>query len=223
MNAAKFPAMPLLERSEPDIQETSTGTLGDVLYARPRKLVPETEWVALVRRIAVRDQRALHALYERTHRMVFTLAVRITGNRETAEEVTLDVFHEAWRRAATYDAANGTVIGWIMNQARSRAIDRLRLEQRKKRVNDQPDDILPALQQHDPHDTFERKEAGNVLRTALDALTPEEKQVIEAAFFSGLTYAEVAAKLDQPLGTVKTRIRSGLGKLRKLLAGDIEP
>jgi RNA polymerase sigma-70 factor (ECF subfamily) len=223
VNAAKFPAMPLLERSPPSSQETSTGTLGDVLYARPRKLVPETEWVALVQRVAVRDQRALHALYERTHRMVFTLAVRITGNRETAEEVTLDVFHEAWRRAATYDAANGTVIGWIMNQARSRAIDRLRLEQRKKRVNDQPDDILPALQQHDPHDTFERKEAGNVLRTALDALTPEEKQVIETAFFSGLTYAEVAAKLDQPLGTVKTRIRSGLGKLRKLLAGDIQP
>ena len=215
--------MPLLERSEPDSQETSTGTLGDVLYARPRKLVPETEWVALVQRIAVRDQRALHALYERTYRMVFTLAVRITGNRETAEEVTLDVFHEAWRRAATYDAANGTVIGWIMHQARSRAIDRLRLEQRKKRLNDQPDDILPALQQHDPHDTFERKEAGNVLRTALDALTPEEKQVIETAFFSGLTYAEVAAKLDQPLGTVKTRIRSGLGKLRKILAGDIKP
>lgn len=83
--------------------------------------------------------------------------------------------------------------------------------------------FVSGNQQHDPHDTFERKEAGNVLRTALDALTPEEKQVIETAFFSGLTYAEVAAKLDQPLGTVKTRIRSGLGKLRKLLAGDIEP
>ena len=73
---------------------------------------------------------------KRTHRIVFTLMVRITNNRETAEELTLDVFHDVWRRASTYDPAGGSVVGWIMNQARSRAIDRLRFEQRKKRVDD---------------------------------------------------------------------------------------
>ena len=83
--------------------------------------------------IAGGDQIALHALYEGSHRLVFTLIMRITANRETAEELTVDVFHDVWRRASGYDAANGTVLGWIMNQARSRAIDRLRFEGRKKR------------------------------------------------------------------------------------------
>lgn len=84
--------------------------------------------------MAAGDQFALHALYERAHRIVFTLAMRITANRETAEEVTIDVFHAVWREASRYDAANGTVLGWIMNHARSRAIDRLRFDNRKKRT-----------------------------------------------------------------------------------------
>src|SRR5690349_9927890 len=94
-------------------------TLGDVLYANPSTPhVSEAEWVALVRSVAAGDQIALHALYERAHRVVFTFAVRITGNRETADEVTLDVFHDVWRRASSYEEVNGTVLGWIMNQAR---------------------------------------------------------------------------------------------------------
>src|SRR3954462_5074555 len=106
----------------------SRGTLGDLLYAdKTKPRVPEADWVALVRCIAARDQRALHALYERTHRLLFTPIVRITRSRETAEELTLDVFHDVWRRAPTYDPANGSVLGWVMNQARSRALDRLRL------------------------------------------------------------------------------------------------
>ena len=103
-------------------------TLGDVLYAGSSK-APEAErhWVGLVERIAAGEQLALHAIFERSHRTVFTLIVRVTGNRETAEELTLDVFHDVWRRAAGYDAARGTVLGWILNQARSRAIDRMRV------------------------------------------------------------------------------------------------
>src|SRR6185369_11455306 len=111
----------------------AAATLGDVLYATSKPPVPELDWTALVQAIAGGDQLALHALYERAHRPVFTLILRITANRETAEELTIDVFHDVWRRAARYDAANGTVLGWIMNQARSRAIDRLRFESRKKR------------------------------------------------------------------------------------------
>ena len=107
-----------------------------MLYAnRERPLLLEKEWVDLVYAIAARDQSALHALYDRAHRPVFTLIMRITCSRETAEEVTLDVFHEVWRRASHYDPAGGTVLGWIMNQARSRAIDRLRFDNRKKRTN----------------------------------------------------------------------------------------
>jgi len=202
-----------------DPDPRSSGTLGDVLYANSsRPLVLEAEWVALVQSVAAGDQAALHALYERAHRPVFTLIMRITTNRETAEEVTLDVFHDVWRRASRYDAAGGTVLGWIMNQARSRAIDRLRFEQRKKRVEPQGGDPLKATEAADSHDLLAFKQQSQALRGALAVLTPGERQAIEAAFFSELTYAEVAARLNQPLGTVKTRIRSGLHKLRLALA-----
>jgi RNA polymerase sigma-70 factor (ECF subfamily) len=196
------------------------GILGELLYSqKERTLVPEKEWLELVQSIVAGDQRALYALYDRTHRIVFTLAVRITSNRETAEEVTLDVFHEVWRRASNYDPANGSVVGWIMNVARSRAIDRLRLEQRKKRVNDYPDSPPLATGASDPRETLEFEERRGALRNALLVLTLEERQAIETAYFSELTHAEVAERLNQPLGTVKTRIRSGLAKLRKALAG----
>jgi len=195
-------------------------TLGDVLYAR-KSIVPvsEADWVALVRAIAGGDEHALHALYERAHRPVFTLIMRITANRHTAEELTLDVFHDAWRRAARYDPADGTVLGWIMNQARSRALDRLRFDGRKKRVDPGVDDALAAaVELQDPGDVLACEERRQALRRALAVLTPDERRAIEAAYFSDLTYAEVARRLHLPLGTVKTRIRSGLHKLRRALA-----
>jgi RNA polymerase sigma-70 factor (ECF subfamily) len=150
--------------------------------------------------------------------MVFTLIVRVVNDRETAEEVTLDVFHDVWRRASAYDPADGSVIGWILNQARSRAIDRLRFERRKKRVPKPPETPPEAMAASDPHETFARREEGRLLRDALAVLTPDERQAIETAFFAGLTYDEVGVRLNQPVGTVKTRIRSGLGKLRRALA-----
>jgi RNA polymerase sigma-70 factor (ECF subfamily) len=195
-------------------------TLGDVLYAGRSKsqVVAEAEWVALVRRVAAGDQPALHALYDRAHRVVYTLIVRITGNRESAEELTLDVFHDVWRRAARYDPADGTVLGWIMNQARSRAIDRHRFDHRKKRVDPGLDDPLASGSAADPRDIASFNQQRAALHRALDALTPDERSSVEAAFFSELTHVEVAAKLGQPLGTVKTRIRSALLKLRQALA-----
>ncbi len=199
-------------------RESEARTLGDVLYAGEAKVrVSEKDWVRLVQCIAAGDQLALHSLYERTHRIVFTLIVRITNNRETAEELTVDVFYDVWRRASAYDPAGGSVVGWIMNQARSRAIDRLRLENRKKRVNKYQVNPLITTAANDPQQACQVKEQNRVLQNALEVLTPEERQVIESAFFSELTYQEVAAKLNQPLGTVKTRIRSGLSKLRQKL------
>jgi RNA polymerase sigma-70 factor (ECF subfamily) len=193
-------------------------TLGDVLFADKSKVgSSEDEWLRLIRAVASGDQRALHSIYEQTHRIVFTLIVRITANRETAEEVTLDVFHQVWRKASTYDPANGSVIGWIMNQTRSRAIDRLRFDQRKKRVDTYPQSLRPTTDIVDPQQTFLFEEQSRLLRNALDVLSPEERNAIETAFFSELTYEETAKKLKQPVGTVKTRIRSGLGKLREAL------
>jgi RNA polymerase sigma-70 factor, ECF subfamily len=201
--------------------QQAPATLGDVLYANSRAPAPEQERATLVQSIAAGDQLALHALYERAHRIVFTLVMRITANRETAEELTIDVFHDVWRRASGYDPENGTVLGWIMNQARSRAIDRLRFESRKKRSH--CGDVQPLAEvAADPRDVIELREQGESLRAALAALTPDERQAIEITFFAGLTHAEAAARLNQPLGTIKTRIRSGLHKLRQTLTAETE-
>ena len=187
-----------------------------LLFAdRSRARIPEQEWVDIVRAIAARDEAALRALYERSHRIVFTLTMRIAQNRQTAEELTVDVFHDVWRRAPQYDAANGPVLGWILNQARSRAIDRVRHEQRQKRVNPFPHEPLadPDAGGHD--EALGRDVLARKLRKAVALLTEDERQAIEAAFFAGMTHTEVAAHFQQPLGTIKTRIRSGLGKLRE--------
>lgn len=193
-------------------------TLGSVLYARNvQPPVPESDWVGLVHAMAAGDQRALRDLYGRSHRLVFTLIMRIVRDAATAEELTVDVFHDLWRRASAYDPKNGTVLGWIMNQTRSRAIDRLRFEQRKKRSAAggalEPVDVSGAVE-----DEIEPAQQGLRLRNALTSLTREERQAIENTFFAEQTYAEAAQQLAQPLGTIKTRIRSALAKLRERLA-----
>ena len=194
-------------------------TLGGVLYGgTPKPVALESEWVALVVAVGAGNQAALVALYDRAHRPVFTIVLRITGNRETAEEVTLDVFHEIWRRAAAYDPANGTVMGWIMNQARSRALDRLRFEHRQKRVDPRSADSFLPEEAPDPAELLEARRQGSALRDAIATLSPAERQVVQAAFFWGLTHSEVAARLAEPLGTVKTRIRLAMQKLRQRLA-----
>ncbi len=199
-------------------------TLGDVLYAGPeRAMVPEDEWANLVCSIAAGDQLALHALYERSHRIVFTLLLRITANREMAEEIMIDVFHAIWRGAGNYDAQSGTVLGWIMEQARKQAVDRLRFENYRKRGQGgapaSGGDAAP-----DPRDVQKLGTQREALCAALDCLTPDERLAIETTFFAGLTQADAAARLNQPLGTIKTRIRSGLLKLRHALAaGMVQP
>ena len=155
-------------RHDAGVQVPATKTLGNILYADKSKIrVSEDEWLKLLRAIADGDQSALHSLYERTYRIVFTLIVRIVMNRETAEEVTLDVFYDVWRKASTYDPANGSVVGWIMNQARSRAIDRLRFDQRKKRVDTYPRSLGPTTDIVDPQQACLFEEQSRLLRDAL--------------------------------------------------------
>ena len=212
--AARFA---IVNGSNHEHRDTSpAGTLGALLYADPAKpRVSEAEWLKLVQAVAASDQLALRALYDRTHRLVFTLTMRILGNHASADEVTLDVFHDIWRRASTYDEQGGSVLGWIMNQARSRALDRLRFEGRKKRT--QSAIAAPPPQAMTTEPAAEDSEHAHVLQQALQALTRDERQAIEGAYFSELTYVEVATRLNQPLGTIKTRIRSALGKLRRAL------
>jgi DNA-directed RNA polymerase specialized sigma24 family protein len=141
------------------------GTLGDLLHGdNAKRGVSEKSWVALVRAIATGDQRALHELYQRTHRVVFTLIVRLINDRQVAEELTLDTFHDVWQRAGTHDVAGESVVGWIMNRARSRASDRLRFEQRKKRCNRHADNPARLTAASDSGDTRDLTTA--VLRPA---------------------------------------------------------
>ena len=209
---------------KPKLEGQDQATLGDLLFAdRDSASVPERDWVRLVEAIAGGDQRALRELYERSHHIVFTLVMRICGNREMAEELTLDVFHDIWRRSAGYAPSGGSVVGWIMVQARSRAIDRLRFEQRKKRVRPPSGEGPEQADASWPADAIDAQRRRGLLQTALTTLTADERQAIETAFFSGLTYSETAARLAQPLGTVKTRVRSALAKLRQALASEGEP
>jgi RNA polymerase sigma-70 factor (ECF subfamily) len=202
---------------EPRRPDDRQGTLGGLLYAdRSKSRIPEADWAALVRGIAARDQLALRALYERAHALVFTLALRITASREIAEELTVDVFHDLWRRAPAYDPANGTVLGWIMNQARSRSIDRVRHDTRRKRVAPGGGDGM-IVDVNEAERTQELAERGRILRAALDTLSAQEREAIEVAYFGDFTHAETAARLGAPLGTIKTRIRGALIKLRKAL------
>lgn len=200
---------------------STPSTLGDLLYAdRAKVRDSEAEWAGLVRSIAAGDQVALRELYERSHRLVFALALRITGERHAAEEVTLDVFHQVWQRAATYDAGSGTVLGWIMNQARSRAIDRRRFDQRKKRLHTGETSDGSSAESDDAFRLADASDHARRLKDALAKLTEGERTAIETAFFSELSYAQVATQLLQPVGTIKTRIRSGLTKLRRALTED---
>ena len=214
MTAASLAVVNAVEHPEGDPNEQVHGTLGDLLYAG--KGAPgstEIDWVALVRAIGTGDQRAFLQLYQRTNHIAYTLIMRIVGDKCSAEEVTLDLFHDIWRRASGYEVGGGSVLGWILNQARSRAIDRIRHERRKKRTNPPAD----AAVTHSPdgcEETVELEQRGRMLRRAVAGLQPAERMAIERAFFGDLTYVEVASQLAVPVGTVKTRIRSGLQKLR---------
>lgn len=203
--------------------EPAPGTLGAVLYARrARAPQPEKDWAELLHAVGAGDQLALHALYDRSHRLVFTLIMRITNNRQSSEELTLDVFHDVWRRAAAYDPAGGSVLGWLLNQARSRAIDRVRFEGRQKRLQPGTEEWRLWTASQETEDATAFTERAQRLRRALAGLTRDEREAIENAYFSELSYGEVAAQLKQPVGTVKTRIRSGLAKLRTALEGEEE-
>jgi RNA polymerase sigma-70 factor (ECF subfamily) len=175
--------------------------------------------VSLVGRVATGDQAALAALYDATNRLVYSLVLRVLGDMSSAEEVLIDVYTQVWRTAASYDADRGAPLAWIATIARSRAIDRLR-SSRQDQYRQESLDVLgeaPA-NSSSPEELASASERQNLVREALNLLTAEQRQVIELAYYSGLSHSEIAKKLNQPLGTVKTRTRLGMMKLREALA-----
>jgi RNA polymerase sigma-70 factor (ECF subfamily) len=165
------------------------------------------------RRIAAGDQGALAALYDATNRLIYGMAVRILRNPEDAEEATLDIYTQVWRSAANFDERRGSAIAWLTAMARSRAIDKLRGSANRNRREEALMDIDGAA----PATSSMLAGGAGEVRAALRALAPEQREAIELAYWYGYSHAELAARLGQPLGTVKTRIRMGMVKLRSQL------
>lgn len=179
----------------------------------------EESQTELLRRIAAQDRQALLEFYDQSAGLLFSTAVRILGDAAEAEEVTQDVFVQIWNKAATFDDALGVPTHWALGITRNRCIDRLRARQRRHRVLEAmaneaaafpPAEVAAAERALNEEDT-------TVIRSAVQCLPPDQRQAIEMAFFEGMTHVEIADVLDEPLGTIKARIRRGMLKLREHL------
>ncbi len=177
---------------------------------------------ALVRRMAAGDEAALGMLYDRWSGAVHSLALRLLADADEAEDVVEETFWQAWRQSGRYAAQRGTVVTWLAVIARSRALDRLRARGRMRIESaagapgeagaPDPDDA-----RSDPSLHAERAELRDRVRTALGRLPAEQRRMLELAYFGGMTQSEIAAHTGDPLGTVKTRTRLGLQRLRSIL------
>ncbi len=177
---------------------------------------------ALLRRMADGDESALAALYDRWVERVHTVAYWILQDTDEAEDVVEETFWQAWRSAARYDGARSAGSTWLVMIARSRALDRLRAQRRREdwtAATSTAGALLDEAMAGEPGTTAvpERGEHSAVLAEAIGALPSEQRQALELAFFGGLSHSEIAAQTAQPLGTVKTRIRLAMEKLRQRL------
>ena len=189
----------------------------------PKQTAPEggveQRQAELIRGAASGDQHALASLYDATSRTVYGLLLRILSDASAAEEVLLDVYEQVWRQAGQYSRERGSPLAWLTTIARSRAIDRLR-RGRREQQNTEPLDGIVATARAGGASAEEAVMAGEVsavVRKALDSLAPEQREVIELAYYGGMSHSEIAAARGLPLGTVKTRTRLGLMRLREML------
>ncbi len=187
-------------------------------------LQPETAKpsdLELLQAIANRDEYALGSLYDRYRLILFGLLMRILSNREEAEDVLQEVFLQVWRRAKDFDELRGRPFTWLVTLTRSRGIDRLRLLGARQRLAvaasaDEAEEVSDAVK-----DTF-LSEQRRIVTRALAELSEDQRRTLMLAYFDGLTQSEIAGQLDIPLGTVKTRMRLGIIKLRELLHEQLE-
>jgi RNA polymerase sigma-70 factor (ECF subfamily) len=179
----------------------------------------EDDWSVWIAGAARGKQSALARLYDISSRLVYSVALRILGDPADAEEVTLDVYTQVWRTAKDYTPDRGAPSSWLIMMARSRSLDRLRSRGRRQgRETPLETTFDAAAAGPRPDESAYLEQVSARVRHALSALAPEQRELIEMSFFSGLTHSELAERLDQPLGTVKTWIRSGMAKLREALA-----
>jgi RNA polymerase sigma-70 factor (ECF subfamily) len=173
--------------------------------------------VALLKAIAARNEAALAELYDRYRAILFGLLMRILNNREEAEDVLQEVFLQVWRKATDFDENRGRPFTWLVTLARSRGIDRLRTLASRERVAEAGAKEVSEEVSDAATDAFRSEQPGLVTK-ALSQLPDEQKRPLMLAYFDGLTQSEIATRLGAPLGTVKTRMRTGLIRLREMLA-----
>lgn len=179
-----------------------------------------TDDFSLITKIGQQDQAALAELYDRYAPLLYSVAFKMLGSAEEAEEVVLDVWRQVWRQACNYDPQRGRVDTWLFMLLRSRALDRLRRLKQVERVviASQDRTVQASLQTNDPAENILIAERRQQVQSALSQLPNAQRQVLELVYYQGLTQAEIATQIGQPLGTIKTRIRLGLVKLRQTLS-----
>ena len=178
----------------------------------------------LLSRIAQRDESTLAQLYDQTSRIVYGLSLRLVRDPSVAEDITLEVFLQVWRTAAHYASSRASVTSWLAMLARSRSIDWLRSPQ--ARLAQQSDTLEEARAfrdaEPDPEHACVAAAQTRAVQKGIGDLAPEQRQVIELAYFSGLSHSEIAGRLGQPLGTVKSRIRAAMSQLRVSVLRNLE-
>jgi RNA polymerase sigma-70 factor (ECF subfamily) len=179
---------------------------------------------ALVRSMAEGRQDALARLYDETSSMVNGLLLRILAHQQDAEEVLLDVFMKAWKYASSYSEQRGSVQAWLLIMARNAAIDRIRQRRARPAMLSYEPEFFPEPVSADatPEEASVMQERRRHVQQVLNELPPEQREVVVLSFFGGLTHAELAERLGEPLGTVKSRVRMGLSKLRGLLEEPVQ-
>jgi len=178
----------------------------------------------LLRRIAAQDRQALGELYDQFAGVLYSVAWRILGDPHEAEEVIQDVFVQIWDKAAAFNAALGAPLTWALSITRNRSIDRVRARQRRSRVlveMTEGGSAGPEAEVQWSEPSLLDGDQTRMVRTAVGNLPAEQRQAIEMAFFGGLTHLEIASALNEPLGTIKARIRRGMLKLRDSLQGQL--
>jgi RNA polymerase sigma-70 factor (ECF subfamily) len=165
---------------------------------------------ALIERIRSGDEMAMADMYDRYSGIVYGVALRVLGDTAAAEDVLQEVFLQLWRRPQVFDADRGKLPAWLAVIARNRAIDRLRRRPREENIEELPMSTAVNLENE-----TDRKLAMEKVRGALSHLPQEQRRALEMAFFDGMTHTEIATKTGEPLGTIKTRIRTGLLAVRK--------
>jgi RNA polymerase sigma-70 factor (ECF subfamily) len=200
-----------LSRSRSGVARPVTSSV--LVRARPRG--DESRSVGLLRRIGAGDAQALAEFYDLHCGLVNGLALRIVRERGDAEDVVQEVFVQAWRQAARFDAARGTPEAWLCTIARSRALDKLR--RRAARREDAGDDASGSAGRDPAQGAAPQAELALAVRQALRGLSHDQRAALELAYYEGLSQSEIAARLGEPLGTVKTRIRTAMLRLRTTL------